>query len=220
PLQWRRRKPSLKTRMRAIFSYNPRQMQPQDITALLLDWNEGDEHALEKLTPLVYAELRRIAVRYMAGERPGHTLQASALVNEAFLKLVDVRRIHWQNRAHFFAISAQLMRRILVDLARRKRNQKRGGDGVKVTLDENIVVSSDRTNDLVALDDALTALSAANPRVSQVVELRYFGGLTEEETAEALHVSPDTISRDWKFAKVWLHRELTNTDGKSPCNDA
>src|SRR5437762_1889621 len=164
-------------------------MQRHDITALLLDWNEGDDQALEKLTPLVYAELRRIAGRYMASERAGHTLQASALVNEAFLKLVDVRRIHWQNRAHFFAMSAQLMRRILVDFARSKRYQKRGGAAVKVTLDENLMVSNDRTNDLVALDDALNALAAANPRVSQVVELRYFGGLTEAETAEALHIS-------------------------------
>ena len=184
-------------------------MPQQDITALLLDWNEGDDQALEKLTPLVYAELRRIAGRYMGAERTGHTLQASALVNEAFLKLVDVRRIHWQNRAHFFAMSAQLMRRILVDFARRKHYQKRGGSAIRVTLDEKLAVSNDRTNDLVALDDALQALAAANPRVSQVVELRYFGGLTEAETAEALHISTDTVLRDWKFAKAWLHRELS-----------
>jgi len=180
-----------------------------DVTALLLDWTKGNDQALESLMPLVYAELRRIAGRYMAGERAEHTLQASALVNEAFLKLVDVKRIHWQNRAHFFAMSAQLMRRILVDFARRKQNRKRGGEAVKVTLDENAIVSVDRTGDLVALDDALTALAAANPRVSQVVELRYFGGLTEAETAEALHISTDTVLRDWKFAKAWLHRELT-----------
>ena len=184
-------------------------MPRNDITALLLDWNEGDEKALEKLTPLVYAELRRIAGRYMAGERGGHTLQASALVNEAFVKLIDMRRIQWQNRAHFFAMSAQLMRRILVDFARRKRYQKRGGDPVKVTLDEKLIVVSDRTNDLVALDDALKALATANPRVGKIVELRYFGGLTEAETAEALHISEDTVLRDWKFAKAWLHRELS-----------
>ncbi len=184
-------------------------MPAHDITALLLDWNEGNEQALEKLTPLVYAELRRIAGRCMAGERDGHTLQASALVNEAFVKLIDLRRIHWQNRAHFFAMSARLMRRILVDFARRKRYQKRGGDPVKVTLDDKLVIAMDRTSDLVALDDALKALAEANPRVSQVVELRYFGGLTEAETAEALHVSEDTVLRDWKFAKAWLHRELT-----------
>lgn len=184
-------------------------MDPHDITALLLDWNEGNDEALEKLTPLVYAELRRIAGRHMGGERTGHTLQASALVNEAFLKLVDVRRIHWQNRAHFFAMSAQLMRRILVDFARSKQFQKRGGNPIKVTLDENMIVADRRTHDLVALDDALKALAASNPRVSQVVELRYFGGLTEAETAEALHISTDTVLRDWKFAKAWLHRELS-----------
>src|SRR5215472_16727409 len=190
-----------------------------DLTGLLLEWNEGNDGALEKLTPLVYSELRRIAQACMAGERPGHTLQASALVNEAFLKLIDARRVQWKNRAHFFAMSAKLMRRILVDFARRKRFQKRDG-GLQVTLDDNVSPSTDRTRDLVELDDALTALAALNPRVSHVVELRYFGGLTEDETAEALHVSTDTVLRDWKFAKVWLHRELTNTDGKSPCNDA
>jgi RNA polymerase sigma factor (TIGR02999 family) len=186
-----------------------------DLTGLLLEWNEGNDAALEKLTPLVYSELRRIAQACMAGERPGHTLQASALVNEAFLKLIDTRRVQWKNRAHFFAMSAKLMRRILVDFARRKRFQKRAG-GLQVTLDDNVSPSTDRTRDLVELDDALTALAALNPRVSHVVELRYFGGLTEIETAEALHVSPDTVSRDWKFAKVWLHRELTNTDGNRP----
>ena len=186
-----------------------------DLTGLLLEWNEGNDAALEKLTPLVYSELRRIAQACMAGERPGHTLQASALVNEAFLKLIDSRRVQWKNRAHFFAMSAKLMRRILVDFARRKRYQKRDG-GLQVTLDENVSPTTDRTRDLVELDDALTALAALNPRISQVVELRYFGGLTEDETAEALHVSPDTVLRDWKFAKVWLHRELTNTDGNRP----
>jgi RNA polymerase sigma factor (TIGR02999 family) len=190
-----------------------------DLTGLLLEWNQGNDAALEKLTPLVYSELRRIAQACMAGERPGHTLQASALVNEAFLKLIDARRVQWKNRAHFFAMSAKLMRRILVDFARRKRSQKRDG-GLQLTLDENVSPSTDRTRDLVELDDALTALAALNPRVSQVVELRYFGGLTEDETAEALHVSPDTVLRDWKFAKVWLHRQLTNTKGNSPGNDA
>ena len=178
------------------------------MTALLQGWTDGDDHALEKLTPFVQAELRRIAGRYMAGERVGHTLQASALVNEAFLKLVDIRRIRWQNRAHFYAMSARLMRQILVDCARSKKKQKRGG-GVRVTLDEHLNVIADRTRDLVALDDALNALAAASPRVSQVVELRFFGGLSEEEIAVALQVSTDTVLRDWKFAKVWLHRELT-----------
>ena len=179
-----------------------------DLTGLLLEWNEGNDAALEKLTPLVYSELRRIAQACMAGERPGHTLQASALVNEVFLKLIDTRRVQWKNRAHFFAISAKLMRRILVDFARRKHYQKRGGGAVQVTLDEDVTPTTDRSRDLVELDDALNALAALNPRVSQVVELRYFGGLTEDETAEALQVSTDTVLRDWKFAKVWLHREL------------
>src|SRR5262245_46843384 len=176
-------------------------MQPDNVTALLQDWTDGDDRALEKLTPFVQAELRRIAGRYMAGERVGHTLQASALVNEAFLKLVDIRRVQWQNRAHFYAMSARLMRHILVDCARSKKKQKRGG-GVRVTLDENLNVLADRTRDLVALDDALNALAAASPRVSQVVELRFFGGLTEEEIAAALQISTDTVLRDWKFAKV------------------
>lgn len=180
-----------------------------DVTGLLLAWNEGNEAALEKLTPLVYDELRRIAQACMAGERPSHTLQASALVNEAFLKLIDTRCVHWKNRAHFFAISARFMRRILVDFARRKHFQKRGGGAIEVTLNDYISPSTDRSRDLVELDDALNALAALNPRVSQVVELRYFGGLTEAETAEALQVSTDTVLRDWKFAKVWLHRELT-----------
>jgi RNA polymerase sigma factor (TIGR02999 family) len=179
-----------------------------DLTGLLLEWNEGNDAALDQLTPLVYSELRRIAQACMAGERPGHTLQASALVNEVFLKLIDTRRVQWKNRAHFFAISARLMRRILVDFARRKHYQKRGGGAVQVTLDENVTPITDRRRDLVELDDALNALAALNPRVSQVVELRYFGGLTEAETAEALSVSTDTVLRDWKFAKVWLHREL------------
>ena len=156
-----------------------------DLTGLLLEWNEGNDAALEKLTPLVYSELRKIAQACMAGERPGHTLQASALVNEVFLKLIDTRRVQWKGRAHFFAISARLMRRILVDFARQKHNQKRGGGAVRVTLDENVSPTTDRSRDLVALDDALIALAALNPRVSQVVELRYCGGLTKDETAEA-----------------------------------
>jgi RNA polymerase sigma factor (TIGR02999 family) len=187
-----------------------------DLTGLLLEWNEGNDEALEKLTPYVYGELRRIAQACMAGERPNHTLQASALVNEVFLKLIDTRRVQWKNRAHFFAISAKLMRRVLVDFARRKRFQKRGGGAIQVTLDDNVSPTTDRSRDLVELDAALNALAALNPRVSQVVELRYFGGLTEAETAEALHVSTDTVLRDWKFAKVWLHRELNNSGRPLP----
>ena len=190
-----------------------------NVTDLLLAWEAGDTGAMNRLAPLVYQELHRLAHIHMSGEREGHPLQTSALVNEAFVKLIDARRVQWKNRAHFFAMSAKLMRRILVDFARRKRYQKRDG-GIQVTLDENVSPSTDRTRDLVELDNALTALAALNPRVSQVVELRYFGGLTETETAEALQVSPVTVLRDWKFAKVWLHRELTNTKGNSPSNDA
>ena len=179
-----------------------------EITSLLLAWSPGDDHAFDELVPLVYEELKRMAGRYMRGEREGHTLQASALVNEAYLKLIDSRRVHWQNRAHFFAVSAFLMRRILLDFARRNRYQKRGGGACTVTLDEGVVFSKDRTKDLVALDDALNALAVDHMRVSKVVELRYFGGLTAEETAEVLKVSSDTVLRDWRFAKSWLHREL------------
>ena len=178
------------------------------MTALLQGWTDGDDRALERLTPFVQAELRRIAGRYMAGERVGHTLQASALVNEAFLKLVDIRRIRWQNRAHFYAMSARLMRQILVDCARTKKKQKRGGGAMRVTLDENLNVIADRTRDLAALDDALNALAAASPRVSQVVELRFFGGLSVEETAEVLNVSTRTVQQDWAMAKLWLLREI------------
>jgi RNA polymerase sigma factor (TIGR02999 family) len=180
----------------------------QAVTGLLLAWGEGDGAALEQLMPLVHTELRRLARRYMGHERPGHTLQATALVNEAYLRLVDVRQIQWQNRAHFFAMSARLMRRILVDFARSKHYQKRGGNARKVTFDEALAVSHERGGDLVAVDDALVALAKVDPRKSQVVEMRFFGGLSVEETAEALHVSVDTVMRDWKLAKVWLVREL------------
>jgi RNA polymerase sigma factor (TIGR02999 family) len=159
--------------------------------------------------PLVHDELRRLARRYMARERPGHTLQATALVNEAYLRLIEVRQIRWQNRAHFFAMSARVMRRILVDFARARGQEKRGGGAQKVTLDEALVVSPETGKDLVALDEALSALEVVHPRKSQVVEMRFFGGLSIDETAEALHVSPDTVKRDWRFAKLWLLRELS-----------
>jgi len=158
--------------------------------------------------PLVYGELRRIAKRCLAGERAGQTLQATALVNEAYLRLVDVRQVNWQNRAHFLAMSARLMRRILVDVARSKRYQKRGGGAVKVTLDDAVVAAVERGPDLVALDDALSALAAVDERKARVIELRFFGGLSVEETATVLKVSVDTVMRDWKLAKVWLLREL------------
>jgi RNA polymerase sigma factor (TIGR02999 family) len=181
---------------------------PSDVTQLLLAWGKGDDAALERVIPLVHAELRRIARRHMAHERVGHSLQATALVNEAYLRLVDVRLMKWQDRAHFFAMSARLMRRILVDFARSRGYQKRGGGVEKVTFDEALVVSNERGGDLVALDDALIALAEVDARKSQVVEMRFFGGLSVEETAEALHVSPETVMRDWKLAKAWLLREL------------
>jgi RNA polymerase sigma factor (TIGR02999 family) len=183
-----------------------------EVTELLLAWSHGQQTALDKLVPLVHAELRRIARRHMYRERPGHTLQTTALVNEAYLRLIDARQVHWQNRAQFFAISAQLMRRILVDFARSKHYLKRGGGAQKLTFDEALMRSPAQGHDLVALDDALTALAATDDRKSRVVELRFFGGLSVEETAEVLKVSPDTVMRDWKLAKAWLAREMTNTE--------
>jgi RNA polymerase sigma-70 factor (ECF subfamily) len=180
---------------------------PPQVTRLLLAWSQGQSAALEELVPLVHGELKRLAHHYMAGQHPGHTLQTTALVNEAYLRLVDCSRVRWQNRAHFFAVSAQLMRRILVDFARSRRYLKRGA-GVRPLSFEQAPDIFERTDpDLVALDDALNAL-AVDPRKCQVVELRFFGGLTAEEAAEVLKVSPDTVLRDWKLAKVWLHREL------------
>jgi RNA polymerase sigma factor (TIGR02999 family) len=192
-------------------------MQPSgsssgQVTELLLAWRDGDQSALERLMPAVHEELRRLARRQMRGERPGHTLQTTALVNEAYLRLIDLNRVRWQDRAHFFAISARLMRRILVDHARSRRYQKRGGGVANVTLDEALIGSPERGADLVALDDALQALAAVDPRKSQVVEMRYFGGLTVEEAAEALHVSGETVMRDWRLAKVWLLREMSGHD--------
>ena len=180
-----------------------------EVTRLLQAWSEGDEGALQKLMPLVYKELHRLARRYMAGERPGHTLQTSALVHEAYLRLVDVKKVNWQNRAHFFGVSAQLMRRILVDFARSRRSLKRGGDTPTVSLEEGSIVSRGRGADVVALDDALKTLAAMDPRRSRVVELRFFGGLSAEESAEVLKVSAETVMHDWKLAKVWLLRELS-----------
>ncbi len=181
----------------------------REITELLVAWGNGDQAALEKLTPLVYSELHRLARHYMKGERPGHTLQTSALVNEAYLRLIDWKSARWQNRAHFFAVSAQLMRRILVDFARSRDYAKRGGGARKVSLDEATVISGERGADLVALDDALNALARLNARQSQVVELRFFGGLSLEEIAEVLKVSVGTVRRDWSLARAWLFRQLS-----------
>jgi RNA polymerase sigma-70 factor (ECF subfamily) len=190
----------------------PDQTQP-DISELLRRWSSGDQSSLEKLTPIVYDELRRLARRYMRGERPGHSLQTTALVNEAYTRLVDYKRMQWQDRAHFFAVSAQLMRRILVEHARR-HNVKRGGGIPHVSLDETAVVNG-KSSDLVALDDALDSLARIDPRKVQVVEMRFFGGLSVEETAEILKISAVTVKRDWRAARAWLYRELSgeNTDG-------
>ena len=176
---------------------------------MLKAWSDGDEAALEQLIPLVYQELHRLAHRYLGRERAGHTLQTTALVNEAYMRLVDWQSVEWQNRAHFFAISAQLMRRILVDFARSRRFAKRGGGAPQVAFDEAMAIAPKRGLDLVALDDALTSLAALDPRQSQVVELRFFGGLSIAETAEVLKVSPGTVRRDWSLAQAWLHRELS-----------
>jgi RNA polymerase sigma factor (TIGR02999 family) len=179
-----------------------------EVTGLLLAWSQGDPSALGQLVPVVQEELRRLARRQMRGERADHTLQTTALVNEAYLRLIDLNRVRWQDRAHFFALSARLMRRILVDHARSRTYLKRGGQLTRVGLDEALVVSPERGADLLALDDALEALAGVDVRKSQVVELRFFGGLTVEETAEALGVSAETVMRDWRLAKVWLLRYL------------
>jgi RNA polymerase sigma-70 factor (ECF subfamily) len=183
-------------------------------TSLLLAWNRGEPDALDALLPLVYRELRLLAAGYMRRERRGHTLQATALVNEGYLRLIEVRHVQWQNRAHFFAMAARLMRRILVDAARSRGNHKRGGGVPLLSLDEALVVPIEPEQDLVALDEALSALAELDPRKSQVVEMRFFGGLDIDETAEALHVSRDTVKRDWAFAKLWLLRELRGTKPK------
>jgi RNA polymerase sigma-70 factor, ECF subfamily len=178
-----------------------------EVSTLLRAWSEGDQGALDLLTPIVYDELHRLARRYMKGERPGHSLQTTALVNEAYMRLVDYKRMQWQNRAHFFAVSAQLMRRILVDHARR-HNVKRGGGVKHVPLEEASQIGGGQEADLVALDDAMNALARLDPRKVQVVEMRFFGGLSVEETAEVLKVSPVTVMRDWSTAKAWLYREM------------
>ncbi|MFZ0797300.1 MAG: sigma-70 family RNA polymerase sigma factor [Terriglobales bacterium] len=179
-----------------------------DVTVLLQAWSRGDEEALQKLMPLVYRDLRQAARRYMAGERPGHILQTTALVNEAYLRLVDVQKVNWKNRAHFLAMCAQLMRRILTDFARSRGYQKRSGRLNRVTFTEALWVAPQTDTDLAALDAAMKKLAAVDERKSRVVEMRFFGGLTVQESAEVLKVSQDTVMRDWKFAKVWLLREL------------
>jgi RNA polymerase sigma factor (TIGR02999 family) len=187
---------------------------PNDVTRLLRAWSAGDESALEQLMPLVYEELHRLAHRYMAGEQPGQTLQTTALVHEVYLRLVDVKKVDWQDRTHFYALCARLMRRILVDFARSRKYQKRGAGATHVQLDEALTVSAVLGSQILHVDDALQRLSAVDARKSQVVELRFFGGLTVEETALALKVSPETVMRDWRLAKAWLTREL-NREGQA-----
>src|SRR5215510_13624503 len=189
---------------------------PQAVTEWLIAWGQGDEAALDQLIPLVHEELRRLARRYMRrerGQRAARTLQTTALVNEAYLRLIDAQRVQWQNRAHFFAIAARLMRRILVDYARAQNYAKRGGGLPQVSLDEASELGMERAPDLVALDDALDALARVDERKSRVIEMRFFGGLSVEETAEALKVSTDTVMRDWRLAKAWLLRELSGEEG-------
>ena len=186
---------------------------PREITRLLLAWRSGDSTALNRLMPLVYQELRRLAHYFMSRERPGHLLQTTALVNEAYLRLIDSSRVKWESRAHFLAVAGQLMRRVLVDAARERRSRKRGGDWIQVSLAGAVLIPRQRSADLVALDDALDALAAVDKRKSEIVVMRFFGGLSVEEAAAVLEVYPDTIMRDWQLAKVWLYRELSR-DGR------
>jgi RNA polymerase sigma factor (TIGR02999 family) len=182
-----------------------------EVTQLLVSWSNGDESALEQLMPLVHQELRRLAKGYMRRERPGHTLQTTALINEAYLRLVDWKNVQWQNRSHFFAVAAQMMRRILVDFARSRPLPKRDGGARLADLDEAALLTDEKETDLIALDDALTALAAFDARKSQIVEMKFFGGLSVEETAEVLKLSPVTVMREWSKAKAWLYRELSRT---------
>ncbi len=186
-------------------------LSPHELTQLLEDWSNGNQAALDQLYPLVYDELRRMARRYMSRERKDHTLQTTALINEAYLRLVEQRHVHWQNRAHFFAISAQIMRRILIDHARRYAYTKRGAGAQKISLDEAAVVARDRATELLSLDEALHSLAEIDPRRSQVVELRFFGGLDNDEIAAVLKISPNTVTRDWNMARAWLYQELSGS---------
>jgi RNA polymerase sigma factor (TIGR02999 family) len=188
---------------------------PKNVTQLLIDWSNGDRDALDELIPLVHEELRRVAGRYMRRESPGHTLQTSALVNEAFLRLVDQRGVRWQNRAHFFGVAAQLMRRILIDHARSRTRTKRGGGAIRVSLSE-VGVAAEQAAELVALDEALKNLEAMDPRKGRIVEMKYFGGLTSDEAAEVLGVTPRTVEREWRKAKAWLHRAIDGGENDAP----
>lgn len=181
-----------------------------EITQLLRAWNEGDQTALEKLAPLVYAELHRLARGYMRGERPGHVLQSTALINEAWLRLIDWKNIEWHNRAHFFGVAARMMRRILVDFARERGAARRGGSAERVALEEAVLVSADRGAEILALDETLSRLAEIDERKCQIVEMRFFGGMGVDETAEVLELSPRTVKREWNLARAWLYRELSD----------
>lgn len=183
--------------------------ESHDVTRLLRDWGNGDQSAADQLMPLVYDELRRLAHRYIRREKPGHTLQTSALVNEAYVRLVDQSNIQWESRSHFFGIAACLMRRILVDQARRRNFAKRGGGTIRVSLNEGTAIAQEQSASVIALDDALKTLEQMDPRKSRIVELRFFGGMSIEETAEALKVSPGTVMREWTFARAWLRKEMS-----------
>ena len=184
---------------------------PHEITQLLAEWSNGNQTALDKLYPLVYDELHKMANRYMKRERKDHTLQTTALINEAYVRMVDQKNVHWENRAHFFAISAQIMRRILIDHARRHHYAKRGGGALRVSLDETAIVAGDPASDMLLLDEALNRLAEIDPRRGQVVELRYFGGLNNEEIAGVLKISENTVTRDWNMARAWLYQELSGS---------
>jgi len=190
---------------------HPPILSPHEITQLLEDWSNGNQAALDKLYPLVYEELRRMARRYLRRERKDHTLQTTALINEAYLRLVDQKHVHWQNRAHFFGISAQIMRRILIDHARRYNYAKRGAGGQKISLDETAVLARNRATELLLLDEALHSLAEIVPRRSRVVELRFFGGLDNNEIAAVLKISANTVTRDWNLARAWLYQELSGS---------
>jgi len=185
-------------------------LPPQEVTQLLVDWGNGNQAALDRLMPLVYTELRQLAHRYMRRERPGHTMQTTALIHEAYLRLVDQNQVRWQHQAHFFGIAARLMRQILIEHARSRTRAKRGGGVGTISLDEAAIVSQARATALLALDDALERLATIDPRKSQVVELRFFGGLSVEEAAQVLNIAPNTVLRDWRMAKAWLRREISN----------
>jgi len=185
--------------------------QQHEITQLLAEWSDGNQSALDELYPLVYEELHRLARRYMSRERKGHTLQTTALINEAYVRLVDQRNVHWANRSHFFAISAQIMRRILIDHARRHAYAKRGGGAQQVSLEAVAIVANEKSAEILRLDEALTTLAKMDPRRCHVVELRYFGGLSNEEIAGVLNVSENTVTRDWNLARAWLHQQLTGS---------